>query len=132
MQNSEPVAKRGDRVVGVDTHVILVPSPGGPIPRPTPMPFDGEIVERPGATVFVENEDLALEAGTAQNRPGHVPIGGTFQTPPSNMATLSSGSASVFAENRAVARSKDPARCCNDVPDDETGHVLANSTVFAG
>jgi hypothetical protein len=130
--SSEPVAKRGDRVVGVDTHIVLVPSPGGPIPTPTPLAFDGEIMERPGATVFVDNEELALEQGTAQNKPGHLPIGGTFQTPPSNIATVARGSDRVFAEDRAVARSKDPARCCNDVADDETGHVVATSSVFAG
>jgi len=132
MQASEPVAKRGDRVVGVDTHIVLVPSPTGPVPTPMPMAFDGELVADPCATVFVDGEALALEASTAQNRPGHVPAGGTFQQPPSNLATVARGSESVFADNRAVARSKDPARCCNDVPDDETGHVIADSTVFAG
>lgn len=132
MKASEPVAKRGDRVVGVDTHVVLLPSPSGPVPTLTPMAFDGELVADPSASVFVDDEALALEESTAENRPGHVPAGGTFQEPPSNVATISRGSSTVFADDRAVARSKDPARCCNDVPDDETGHVIADSTVFAG
>ena len=132
MQTSQPVAKRGDRVVGVDTHILLIASPSGPVPTPTPMPFDGELVADPSASVFVDDEALALEQTTARNRPGHIPVGGTFQTPPSNVASVARGSSSVFADNRAVARSKDPVRCCNDVPDDETSHVIAVSTVFAG
>lgn len=132
MKASEPVAKRGDRVVGVDTHVVLIPSPSGPVPTPMPMAFDGEIAADPNASVFVDDEALAVEDSTAQNRPCHVPAGGAFQEPPANVATISRGSDTVFADNRAVARANDPARCCNDVPDDETGHVIADSTVFAG
>jgi len=28
----KPAAKQGDRIVGIDTHVLMVPSPGGPVP----------------------------------------------------------------------------------------------------
>jgi len=43
-----PAAKEGDKVVGVDTHVIMIPSPGGPVPTPIPMPIPGS-AEAPGA-----------------------------------------------------------------------------------
>ena len=33
---SEPTAKQGDRVVGVDAHVAMIPSPGGPVPKSAP------------------------------------------------------------------------------------------------
>lgn len=32
----KPAAKQGDRVVGVDTHIVMIPSPGGPVPTPVP------------------------------------------------------------------------------------------------
>ena len=36
-----PAAKQGDQVVGVCTHTVMVPSPGGPVPTPLPHPFSG-------------------------------------------------------------------------------------------
>ena len=37
-----PAAKQGDRVQAMDTHIVMVPSPGGPVPTPTPgHPFSG-------------------------------------------------------------------------------------------
>ncbi len=32
-------AKMGDKVIGTDIHIIMVPSPGGPVPTP----FNGTI-----------------------------------------------------------------------------------------
>ena len=39
--NKLPAAKQTDRVVALDTHVIMVPAPGGAVPTPTPHPFNG-------------------------------------------------------------------------------------------
>jgi len=36
-------AKMGDKVIGTDIHIIMVPSPGGPVPTPMPNPFNGTI-----------------------------------------------------------------------------------------
>lgn len=130
---SQPVAKRGDRVVGVDTHIINVPSPAGPIPTPTPMSFDGRVNERAGATVFVDDESVALEGAAADNAAPHLPIGGTFARSPDNTSTLSTGSDTVFAEDLAVVRATDRARCCDDLSSADNGHVIvAAATVFAG
>lgn len=132
MTSSQPVAKRGDRIIGLDTHIVLVASPGGPIPTPTPMPFEGELDGSLSSSVFANNEELALESSTAENAPHHMPVNGTFQTPPSNQGTVVRGSGVVFADNRAVARANDPARSCTDGAEDENGHVMADATVFAG
>jgi uncharacterized Zn-binding protein involved in type VI secretion len=130
---SEPVAKRGDRVVGVDTHVVLVPSPGGPVPTPMPMSFDGALVDDLGGSTMIDNQPVALVGSVARNLPPHLPLGGPFQKLPANAGTISQGSSSVFVENRAVARANDPARCCNDPTDQDTAHVIvAAPTVFAG
>ncbi len=129
---SAPVAKRGDRVIGIDTHVVLVPSPTGPIPTPMPMPFSGPLVDQLSDSVLVENEPVAVVDSVANNSPPHLPMGGSFQTPPTNRAVVSAGSETVFAENKAIARANDGARCCNDPSDSDTGHILAGGSVFCG
>ena len=133
MKPSQPVAKRGDRVVAVDTHIVLVPGPAGPVPTPTPLSFDGRVAERPDARVFVDDESVAVEEATADNVAPHVPMGGTFAHPPENRATLTRGSATVFADDRAVARSLDPATSCDDLGATDNGHLIVDrASVFAG
>lgn len=127
-----PAAKRGDRVVGLDTHVVLAPSPAGPSPVVVPLPFSGPLNEGLCGTVFVDDAPAATVGSTARNAPPHIPAGGPFQRPPSNQATVQAGSATVFAGDQALARAGDPATCCNDPRDAETGHVVAAGTVFAG
>jgi hypothetical protein len=50
--------------------------------------------------------------------------GGSFQKPPSNMATVHKGSTSVFVENKPAARMGDPAMTCNDPADAPNGKVF--------
>ena len=100
----KPIAKKGDQVVGLDTHVIMVSSPGGPVPTPIPHPFTGGLDESLSSAVFIDNEAVAVVGSVANGRPPHVPMGGPFQSPPSNRATVSQGSSTVFVDNAAVAR----------------------------
>ena len=39
----QPGAKQGDRVTAIDIHLVMIPSPGGPVPTPLPHPFAGII-----------------------------------------------------------------------------------------
>ena len=134
MKPSQPVAKRGDRVVGVDTHVVLVPGPAGPTPTPTPHSFEGRIDERSDATVFVDDASVALQGASAEAACPHVPIGGAFARAPSNRATLTGGSGRVFAEDRAIARGIDAATSCDDFGAEDNANVVVDATasVFAG
>ena len=52
---TKPVALEGDKVVGVDTHIVMIPSPGGPVPTPIPHPFSGTLNESLSTTVKIEN-----------------------------------------------------------------------------
>src|SRR4051812_34639814 len=119
-----PAAKQGDTVVGIDTHVIMIPSPGGPVPTPTPMPFSGALSGDLSATVAIENQPAATKGSTAENSPAHVPTSGPFQKPPSNKATVQKGSSSVFIESKEAARLGDPAMTCNDPADAPNGSIL--------
>src|SRR5688500_10148156 len=37
-----------DPVLGVDIHIVLVPTPAGPVPTPVPMPFVGMVFDPVG------------------------------------------------------------------------------------
>lgn len=127
-----PAAKEGDKVVGVDTHIVMLPSPGGPVPTPTPMPFNGVLCAKLALTVFVDNAAVAVEGSTAQNMPLHLPAGGPFQRPPKNEATVCEASSTVVVDGKGVARNGDYARTCNDPDDAPNGAIIANGTVFVG
>lgn len=128
----EPAAKEGDSVVAVDTHVVMVPSPGGPVPTPTPLPFNGKLSGDLAPSVYVENERAAVKGSTAQNDPAHTAPSGSFQKPPSNKATVHEGSATVFFANEPAARMGDPAMTCNDPSDTPGGSVTVSGTVLVG
>jgi uncharacterized Zn-binding protein involved in type VI secretion len=129
---SKPVAKGGDTVVGVDTHIVMIPSPGGPVPTPMPMPFNGKLSGSLSTTVFIDGQGVAVVGSTADNSPAHIPTGGPFQKSPANKATVSQGSDTVFADDKKVARLGDTATCCNDPSDQDTGQIVAAGTVLAG
>jgi uncharacterized Zn-binding protein involved in type VI secretion len=126
----KPGAKQGDKVVGVDTHILMIPSPGGPLPTPTPMPFNGTISGDLSADVFIEDKAAATKGSTATNSPSHAPTGGPFQTPPSNKGTVQTGSATVFINDKEAARAGDTAMTCNDPSDAPNGTVIATSTIL--
>jgi uncharacterized Zn-binding protein involved in type VI secretion len=128
----KPAAKKGDKVIAVDTHVVMIPSPAGPVPTPVPMPFNGTLDGALSGDVFIEDQPAATKESTATNTPSHLPAGGPFQRPPSNRATVQTGSATVLINDRGAARTGDPAMTCNDPADAPNGKVIVTaSTVFA-
>lgn len=129
---TKPIAKAGDLVVGVDTHVILVPSAAGPVPTPLPHPFSGGLQLALSDKVLIANKPVAVVGSVALGSPPHIPMGGPFQKPPTNKATVSMGSEVVLVGNKGVARAADPASCCNDPADQDTGCVVAAGVVLAG
>lgn len=90
--NKMPAAKQGDQIVGVDIHIVMVPSPTGPIPTPTPHPFSGIIDGGTVPTVKIMGMPAAVVGSTATNTPPHIPQGGAFQKPPLNKAQIIVGS----------------------------------------
>jgi uncharacterized Zn-binding protein involved in type VI secretion len=126
-----PAAKQDDEVVGLDIHVIMIPSPAGPVPTPIPMPFVGKLSGALSTSVKIDNKPAAVKGSTAQNQPQHIPAGGPFQNPPSNQGTVDSGSSTVFFDGNAAARLGDIVKTCNDPTDAPAGVVIATGmTVF--
>lgn len=129
----QPAAKKGDQVVAVDTHMVMVPMPA-PTPTPLPHPFTGVIQGALSGDVKVMGQPAATVDSTADNTPPHIatPPGTSFQNPPSNKATITKGSATVNINGKAAARMGDPAKTCNDPSDLQVGTVIAAGTVLIG
>ena len=122
----------GDMVTANDIHIVLVPSPGGPVPTPMPFPFTGTITSGCVETVLIGGMAAAVVGSQAVNQPPHIPVGGTFQVPPTNQATIQMGSETVLIGGQPAARNGDTALTCNDPAPLPAGTVVAVSTVLIG
>ena len=128
----QPAAKQGDQVVATDIHIIMIPTPGGPVPTPLPHPFTGQLDSGLSTDVNIEGKPAAVQGSGATNIPAHVPQGGPFQKPPSNQATVQLGSMTVFINGKPAARNGDVAMTCNDPADLPVGTVIAVGVVMIG
>ena len=133
----QAAAKQGDQIKAVDpgdTHIVMVPSPGGPVPTPLPHPFTGIINSKLSSNVKIMGKPTATVDSTADNTPPHIPTppGTAFQTPPANKATIKIGSGTVKINGKMAARNGDLAMTCNDPEDLPVGQVIAVGTVFIG
>jgi len=97
--NGIPAAKKGDQVVGVDIHIIMIPSPGGPVPTPLPHPYTGIISDGLSSSVKIMGMEAAIVGSKSDNMPPHIPQGGPFQSPPSNKGEIIMGSPDVMIGN---------------------------------
>jgi uncharacterized Zn-binding protein involved in type VI secretion len=131
----QPAANASAMVVAVDTHIVMVPSPGGPIPTPLPHPFSGPVSSGLVPTVTIAGQPAAVAGSVALGQPPHLPTppGVSFATPPTNQAPIHLGSFSVTIGGQPAARNGDPARTCNYPTDVPVGQVLAPTpTVMIG
>ena len=128
----QPGAKQGDQITALDTHIFMIPSPGGPVPTPLPSPFSGLINGNLSSNVKIMGMPAATQGSTADNLPPHLPQGGPFQKPPTNKGQIMIGSATVMINNKPAARNGDTAMTCNDPVDLPAGTVIAVGTVMIG
>src|SRR5262245_49788985 len=130
-----PAAKQGDKVVAVDTHIVMVPAPPGP-PVPTPLPhvFNGMLTGGLSSDVTIMGKPAATVDSTADNAPPHTPTppGASFQKPPANKGTVMVGSPTVKINGKAAARANDVVKTCNDPADLPVGKIIAVGTVLIG
>lgn len=128
----QPAAKQGDKVVAVDTHIVIVGPPPGP--TPLPHPFSGTINGGLSGDVNIMGKPAATVDSTADNSPPHTPTppGASFQKPPADKATIKLGSPTVKINGKMAARNGDIALTCNDPTDLPVGTVVAVGTVLIG
>jgi uncharacterized Zn-binding protein involved in type VI secretion len=130
----KPAAKANDPITSVDTHIVMVPSANGAVPTPLPHAFAGKIDGGTISSVKIGGQPAAVVGSTATNSPSHIPTppGTTFQKPPSNKATIQTGSATVKIGGKQAARAGDTATTCHDPADVPSGKVVAAGTVLIG
>ncbi len=127
-----PAAKQGDQIVALDIHIIMIPTPGGPVPTPLPHPFMGIIDSNCSTDVKIMSMPAAVMGSMASNTPPHIPMGGPFQIPPTNKGKVLLGSTTVMINGKPAARFGDTAETCNDPAPLPAGTVIAMSTVLIG
>ncbi len=129
-----------DPVLGVDIHIILVPTPAGPVPTPLPNPFVGMVFDPPGMVFSIGfgaatgGVSFTLVNGLPVTNTGtgatnkltmpHLPVPGPFQKPPSDSADLMFGGLHVQFGGSHVVRLGDVALSCNDPVELPTSTVL--------
>jgi len=130
----QPAAKKGDQITAVDTHIVMVPTAGGPVPTPLPHPFAGIINGGLSSDVNIMGMPAATVDSTADNTPPHIPTppGTSFQAPPANKATIKLGSPTVKINGKMAARNGDTAETCNDPTNLPVGTIIAVGTVLIG
>ncbi len=130
----QPAATGASTVIAVDTHIVMVPSPGGPVPTPLPHPFSGRLDGGLVSTVTIGGQPAAVVGSTASASPSHIPTppGVSFQVPPANRGTVAIGSATVLIGGQPAARSGDAVTTCNDPADVPVGRIIAVGTVLVG
>lgn len=128
----KPAAKFNDSIVAEDTHIVLVSTPTGPVPTPLPNPFNGFIDGNLSVNVKIMGKPAAMVGSTARNIPPHIPEGGPFEIPPSNEATIITGSIRVKINGKAATRLGDTAMTCNDPVDLPIGKIIAAGNVLIG
>jgi uncharacterized Zn-binding protein involved in type VI secretion len=110
----QPAARKDDLVMGVDIHIIMIPSPGGEVPTPLPHPFAGKITQGCSTNVKIEGKPAATKDCEAQHNIGHIPQGPRFQKNPDNKGKVMLGSFTVKVNGKPAARMGDPVQTCND------------------
>ena len=130
----QPAARQNDPVLGTDTHILLVPSPGGPVPTPTPLPYSGQLMSALSTDVFINGLPAATKDSVSQMVPPHIaPPPATFQKPPTNQGKVVLGSATVLVNGKGLARVGDQVRTCNAPTDLPVSAITAGSPdVLAG
>ena len=133
----EPGAKKMDQIVSVtpgDVHIIMIPSPGGPVPTPIPHPCTSIIKDKVAEKVKVMGQPGAVKGSISTHTPPHIPMGpGPFQKPPANKGEIVTASSNVFYEGKEAAMLGDTGKMCADPSDAPVGKVIGTAaTVLIG
>src|SRR5262245_17706136 len=95
------------------THIVMVPSPGGPVPTPTPTPYAGTILQQCATNVTIGGKPAAVLGSRLSHVPPHIPPGNPWGLPPpSHDGSVIRGSATVLIGGRPAARIGDNVVTC--------------------
>ena len=134
-------AKFGDLVLGVDLHMVMVPTPGGPVATPLPHVFIGVVFDPLGAAIAAASEIADVggavlingqpvgNTGTEVRGREHIPTPpGTAFAPndvPDNRGTIVTGSKTVMMGGSSCGRLTSLVSTCNFPVNAPTSMCLA-------
>jgi uncharacterized Zn-binding protein involved in type VI secretion len=119
-------------VNAADFHIVLMPSPTGPVPTVMPFPFDGMLTEALSLNVRVNGMPAAIVGSMGFNEPPHVPEGGPFEVPPTNLGRVMLGSTTVRINGKGAARMGYFCETCHDIPPGPTPQAPPPEVVVEG
>jgi YD repeat-containing protein len=114
-------AKHLDPLVGLDTHIILIPTPAGPVPTPLPHPYIGILFDPfdyapfVGASTYINGLPRGVAGTNGKAVPPHIPMGGPFAKPPTNESEIFLGSVTVLTDGDPQSFLGLPVLSCQDI-----------------
>ena len=123
------LAAKDDKVMGFDTHMMVVPSGSGTATVPLPHPFIGKISEKVSEDVKIGNKGVAVKGSKAKHDDStHMQLPGTikFQTNPKKEGEVTGGTASkVKVDGKEAAVIGSQVTTCNDMGMQNNSVIMA-------
>ena len=123
------IAVQDDKVMGFDTHIMVVPSGNGTTTVPLPHPFIGKISDKLSKDVKIGNKGAAVKGSKAKhNDLMHMQLPGTinFQTPPKKEGVVTGGTVSnVKINGKEAAVIGSQVTTCNDMGMQNNSVIMA-------
>lgn len=123
------MAVEGDKVVGMDTHIMVVPSGNGTTTVPLPHPFIGKLADKLSKDVKIKDKPCATKDSVAKHDDSmHMQLPGTikFQNNPKKEGKVSGGTSSkVKVNGKEAAVIGSQVSTCNDVGAQNNSTVIA-------
>ena len=123
------LAAKDDKVMGFDTHMMIVPSGSGTATVPLPHPFIGKISEKVSEDVKIGNKGVAVKGSKAKHDDStHMQLPGTikFQTNPKKEGEVTGGTASkVKVDGKEAAVIGSQVTTCNDMGMQNNSVIMA-------
>ena len=123
------IAVQDDKVMGFDTHIMVVPSGSGTTTVPLPHPFIGKISDKVSEDVKIGNKGAAVKGSKAKHDDSmHMQLPGTikFQNNPKKEGKVTGGtSPKVKINGKEAAVIGSQVSTCNDVGAQNNSVIMA-------
>jgi len=126
------IAVQGDKVMGFDTHIMVIPAGPSTATVPLPHPFIGKINDKVSDNVKIKDKGVATKGSKAKHDDSmHMQLPGTikFQNNPKKEGEVTGGTGSkVKVNGKEVAVIGSQVTTCNDVGMQNNSTIIAVGT----
>ncbi|MBR5356224.1 MAG: hypothetical protein IK121_04820, partial [Lachnospiraceae bacterium] len=123
------IAVDGDKVMGMDTHIMVVPAGTSTANVPLPHPFIGKLADKLAKDVTIKDKACALKDSVAKHDDSmHMQLPGTikFQNNPKKEGNVTGGTSSkVKIEGKEAAVIGSQVTTCNDMGMQNNSVIIA-------